>query len=244
MRLTKHVYLAGSGNLGLNLTNAYDCNIYLLDAGTSLVLIDCGAGLEMEKLFQEIRRDGFDPADITHIVVTHAHADHAGGAAKLKAHTGAQVLCLPQTASILESGDEDAIHLPECRKVGMYPQDYRFHACAPVTAVHDRQQLQIGNISLEIIHTPGHSSDMISCYVAEWRALFCSDLLFAGGRIAMQVSPQFSLFALSQSVARLTSYDVELLFPGHLAPVLSEGGQLIHQVHETFKALKVPPNIV
>jgi len=244
MKLTERVYLVGSGNLGMNLTNAYDCNVYLLDAGSGLLLVDCGAGLEMARILEEIRRDGMDPKNISHIIVTHAHADHAGGAAGLKRYTDAKVICSPRTAAILETGDEEAIHLPECRKIGMYPRDYRFESCSPSIAAENGEIFEIGDISMEIVFAPGHSADMICCYVKQWKSLFCGDLLFAGGRIAMQTSPDFSFFELSQSVRKLSGYDVESLFPGHLAPVICGGAQVIEKVKETFDAMRIPPNIV
>src|SRR5690606_23889193 len=107
-------------------------------------------------------------------VVTHAHADHAGGAAELKQYTDAEVICSTQTAPILEAGDEEAIYLPECRQIGMYPHDYRFKKCTPTIAAQNGQIFEIGNLSIEIIFAPGHSADMICCYVKPWKAMFCS----------------------------------------------------------------------
>ncbi len=244
MKLGERICLVGSGALGMNLTNEYDCNVYLLDTGDGFVLVDCGSGLESERILGEIRRDGIDPAGITHIVVTHAHADHAGGAAGLSRSTGAAIVCSPQTAAILGSGDEAAIYLPESRRAGLYPEDYRLESCVPTLTVSHLEEMKAGEITLQFISAPGHSDDMICCYVKQWQALFCSDLVFHGGRIAMLPTPEFSLYRLSQSVRILAEYAIEGLYPGHLSPVRTGGDQVVRKVNATFESLRIPPNIV
>ncbi|NHN32756.1 MBL fold metallo-hydrolase [Paenibacillus agricola] len=244
MRLTDQLYLIGSGALGSSLTDIYDCNVYLIDTGGSVLLIDSGAGIRPELITAEMKKDGFEPERISHLIVTHAHADHSGGAAALQRMTGARIICSTATAYIMQSGDEAAVSLPQARRVGMYPPDYKLNAFHPSIEVHHGNKLQVGNLTFEIIETPGHSADMISCYIPELKVMFCSDVLFEGGKIAMQVAPDFSMFELANSVRVLSGYEVEQLLPGHLSPVMSNGSLLIEQVKHTFDALKIPPNIV
>jgi glyoxylase-like metal-dependent hydrolase (beta-lactamase superfamily II) len=45
MQLTEHVYLVGNGVLGFDMTDAFDCHVYLIDGGSELALIDTGAGI-------------------------------------------------------------------------------------------------------------------------------------------------------------------------------------------------------
>ena len=61
MRLAERIYLVGSGSFGFDLTDPYDCHVYLLDGGTELALIDVGAGMGAEAIVENVRRDGFDP---------------------------------------------------------------------------------------------------------------------------------------------------------------------------------------
>ena len=56
MRLTSRIYLVGSGLYGFGLTNDYDCHVYLVDCGSSAVLVDSGVGLEVDRA-----RDVEDP---------------------------------------------------------------------------------------------------------------------------------------------------------------------------------------
>ena len=101
MRLTRRVHLIGSGATGADLSNPYDCHVYLVDGGGPLALIDAGVGLEPERILANVRAAGFDPAAIETIALTHAHADHGAGAGPLHELTGAEVLALdsPQPGS-------------------------------------------------------------------------------------------------------------------------------------------------
>ena len=92
MRLTPRVHLVGSGATGADLSNSYDCHVYLVDGGGPLALIDAGVGLEPELILANVRAAGFDPAAIETIALTHAHADHGGGAGPLHELTGTEVL--------------------------------------------------------------------------------------------------------------------------------------------------------
>ena len=82
MKLTDDVYLVGGGDYGFNLTHRLDCHTYLIDGGGELALVDAGFGPGTDEILDLIRADGYDPARIGKILVTHYHADHAGGSAR------------------------------------------------------------------------------------------------------------------------------------------------------------------
>ena len=244
MRLTEHVYLVGSGLMGMNQTDPYDCNVYLLNTGDTYVLIDSGAGRNPQAIIDEVVSDGLDPQNIAYIVTTHAHADHSGGAHALQELTGATVLGGRETVRILKANDEEAIQLSKARRDGTYPEDYVWQGCQQAEEITEGESLTVGPFTLEWIHTPGHSFDMVSCYVKELKAMFCADTVFAGGKIAALSTPDFSLPQLAESIATLSRFEVEDLFPGHLDPVLRMGGDAIQTAHRTFLSSNVPASIV
>src|SRR5262249_29829036 len=69
---------------------------------------------------------------ITHVIDTHLHADHRSGARALAALSGAEY-CLHESAGVA----------------------YAF------TALRDRQDIEVGNVHLEVLHTPGHTPESI-----------------------------------------------------------------------------------
>ena len=60
-----------------------DCNVTLVRDGENVILFDVGAGAEFQasagQLWQALDVAGVDPADVTHVVFTHAHPDHLWG---------------------------------------------------------------------------------------------------------------------------------------------------------------------
>lgn len=127
------------------------------------------------------------------IVNTHGHGDHTAGNAELKRLTGAPIY--------LHHGDADR-----------YPGADVF--------LQDEPSLQLGEISLRIIHTPGHTPGGI-CLYAEGN-LFTGDTLFVGdsGRTDL---PGGHRPTLGASIRRLMELpDDTVVWPGHnYGPTLS-----------------------
>ncbi len=78
-------------------------NVYLLDGGPGdRWLIDCGHWTERWQLMRELRASGFQPSELTGVLLTHRHSDHAGNAAYLKREFGLKVLAHRADAEVLE----------------------------------------------------------------------------------------------------------------------------------------------
>jgi len=207
------------------------------------MLVDCGAGMGAEQITANLEDAGFGPGDIDWIVVTHSHADHSGGAAKLRQLLGARIICSPQTARIVRVG-EAAMGLEEARQRGWYPQEYRYAAFEPDAEISGGEQLVLGDLTVEFLETPGHAHDQLSLYCPELQALFCSDVVFAGGRIAVQQAADFSLPSLAESIGKLADLRITGLFPGHWEPLPTDGGETLQAALRTFQAGLVPDSIV
>src|SRR5579875_2234545 len=120
MRIAPGIHLVASGALGVDLTDPLDCNVWLVDSGEGLVLFDAGAGRDIAALLAAVRQDGFDPSRITHLFLTHGHADHSGGAAPLADRLpGLSIHCGAATAALLAQGQEAAISLDLARTAGV-----------------------------------------------------------------------------------------------------------------------------
>ena len=68
------------------------CNSYLLRQGKTAVLIDTGAAESAEQLDALMQESGFDPRQLSAILVTHANRSHAGGASYFRAQYGTPIL--------------------------------------------------------------------------------------------------------------------------------------------------------
>src|SRR5215212_1256855 len=80
-------------------------NAFVIDLGDdSLVLIDAGTPGDTKAILDVIGELGRRSADVRHILVTHCHADHAGGLAELKKATGAPAYMHPADAEMVRVG--------------------------------------------------------------------------------------------------------------------------------------------
>ncbi|MFT9848825.1 MBL fold metallo-hydrolase [Aneurinibacillus sp. REN35] len=246
MKLTKDVYLVGSGGKGIHLTDAFDCHVYVIDGGSELALVDTGAGLGIDQILQNIVEDGFSLERVKYVLLTHGHADHAGGTKKLLEKIDAQVLCSSHTATYLEQGDEEAISLSMAKKAGFYPMDYVFESAPVDRVVKEGDVITVGRHKIEVIETPGHSRDHISFLMntPEKRYLFGGDLIFYEGRVATQCIPDCNVFDLGNSLRKLKEKQIDALLPGHDMFVLNHAQDHITKAIESIERMVIPQSII
>ena len=80
-------------------------NAFVIDLGDDgLVLIDAGTPDDTKAILDVVGELGRRSADVRHILVTHCHADHAGGLAELKKATGAPAYMHPADAEMVRVG--------------------------------------------------------------------------------------------------------------------------------------------
>jgi len=105
---------------------------------------------------------------LNYIINTHGHFDHAGGNNKLKSATKAPILIHKLDAPMLVQLANSASHF------GLSVEN----SPAPDKLLEDDDLISFGNITLKVIHTPGHSPGGISLF--HDGSLFVGDTLFAG----------------------------------------------------------------
>ncbi|WP_028321487.1 MBL fold metallo-hydrolase [Desulfatiglans anilini] len=178
---------------------ANNANTYFID-GSRRILIDPGHDHLFGHVETELERLGITAADIDVILITHGHPDHieavrrfAGGPALIAMHT---------------------VELDFIRRMApRYGQALGVADFAPQILLTEGG-LEIGDLSLEVIHAPGHSPGSIALYWPQKKALFTGDVVFQGG-IGRTDLPAGDGAQLKQSIQRLAQLDVELLLPGH-----------------------------
>ncbi|PYI53957.1 MBL fold metallo-hydrolase [Paenibacillus flagellatus] len=247
MRLTDRVGVVGGGGLGYGLTSLYDCNVYVLDGGGTFALIDAGSGIEPERLLVQLAADGIAPERVALLLLTHGHADHAGGAAALRERLGGgrlEIAAPAATAAMVESADEEATSLAAARAAGTYPDWYRLRPCPVDRIVRPRGTIAVGDLTLAVVGAPGHSSDMVCYYCPELKALFAADAVFEGGRLAVIDTPDFSMDDYRETIEALARLDVGRLFPGHGRALTTGGGEPIAAARERFRQSLPPLSIV
>ncbi|MCC6862721.1 MAG: MBL fold metallo-hydrolase [Bryobacterales bacterium] len=246
MRLTRHVYLAGSGLHGFSLSNDYDCHVYVIDGGSELALIDAGAGLDIDAILANIRFDGLDPARLRYLLLTHAHADHAGGARGWYDRFGVEVAASPEAGRYLRDGDEERISLAVAKQGGFYPASYVFRACPVPHILKENDMFSVGELRLRAIETPGHCSGMLSFLLEEdgRSVLFSGDTVFHDGKWLVSNLWDCDIRQYVRSIEKLAAIPADVLLPGHLSVALKDGARHVRKAWDTLQRLSVPPSIV
>ncbi|MFJ8110797.1 MBL fold metallo-hydrolase [Streptomyces sp. NPDC096132] len=226
MRLTDHITLVASGAAGFDLTDPLDCHVYLVRGSRRTALIDAGAG-----------RSPLTLAQPDHLLLTHGHADHAGGAAGLaERFPGLRVLAGEPAARWIATGDEQGLSVDKGKAAGVYPPDYTFTPCPRVEPVADGEEFDLGGgLVLRAVATPGHA-DGHMCYhlrTPAYRALFSGDCVFTGGRVSLQNLHDCRVPEYAASLTLLASLDVDALFPGHHEISLARAGRHLAAARDT-----------
>ena len=249
MQLTSEVSLVGGGLFGFDLSAPFDCNTYLIDGGDELALIDAGIGGSVgntDRLLENIDDGGFDRTSISRLLLTHYHADHAGGAAEVHEALGVEVHASSLTAQTLETGNEDQISLPAAKAAGLFPEEYSFNACPATGDLEDGTTFSVGNLNVQVIETPGHCDGHVSFLVEgqDFTYLIQGDVVFFGGQIFLQNIPDCSIQKYAASVRKLAGFEFDAFLPGHLGISLANGKRHIDAAAEIFDKLLVPKSIV
>lgn len=145
--------------------------------------------------------------DVKYIVLTHAHFDHAGAVSELKDATGSKVVVhaeeLEVYASIKDQGIMWGFNVPALPE--------------PDIQVNEGDEINIGQSTLAVIHTPGHTPGSM-CLYAEEGIVLTGDTLFAGS-IGRTDFPGGSLKDMRSSFRKLMGLpDETAVFSGHGTP--------------------------
>jgi glyoxylase-like metal-dependent hydrolase (beta-lactamase superfamily II) len=170
-------------------------NTYLLlDEKPSLIDIG-GSGEFIVKALQR----HINPKEIEYVFLTHSHFDHAMAVVDFKKWFNCKVVMHKLEFELLKSG------------YSIF--GYRFYVEPDIT-VDDGDVFELGELKLEVIHTPGHTMGSVCYYEPNKKWLFSGDTVFKYG-FGRYDLPSGNAYELLKSLERLVELDVECLYPGH-----------------------------
>jgi glyoxylase-like metal-dependent hydrolase (beta-lactamase superfamily II) len=199
---------------------------YLVEAAQPAI-VETGPTTSVDETGRGLAALGIGPGDLAHIVVTHIHLDHAGGAGTLASRYPAA------TVWVHERG---APHLAEPDRLvasaaRIYGQDRLlelFGTVDPVPAdrlraVDDGARISLGDRELEVIYTPGHAGHHVALVDDRTRAAFVGDAMgvfLPDVRVLRPATPppEFDLELAVDSVQRILAATPSLVLFSHFGP--------------------------
>ena len=208
----------------------------ILESASGVAIIDPGPSSTLPVLRRALASAGIEPRDVTQLLLTHIHLDHAGASGTLAAENpdlrvyvhalGAPHMMAPEklvaSARRLWGDDTDRLW-GECRPV---PR-------TALVTLAGGEAIQAGGRSLQVAYTPGHASHHVSYFDAASGIAFVGDT--AGVRLGGQTGhyvlpptppPDIDLDAWRDSLTRIEAWRPETLFVTHFGPSAPSGAHL------------------
>lgn len=244
MRITPSIFLVGDTDMGI--TEGGDSHVFLIRGQSGIFLVDAGGGDDnCESLLCSIESEGFNPTDITHVLITHHHRDHACGARALKDLLNCEIWIGENTGRhLLEESTERELGIIYAKEHGMYAKDYEYTHCPVDHGIEDGEEFTVAGINIRAINVTGHSDDSI-CFFMNLdgrKCLFNGDTFFFGGILGLLNYPMSSLEGYHKDMPKLRGLEVDALFPAHGLFCLKNGQDHIERTIKNLDNIFVPYN--
>lgn len=143
-----------------------NCSVLWCDETKQAAVVDPGGDLYMIQSVLDQQK-----LTLVKIILTHGHLDHVAGTMDLANKYKVPVIGPQEEDKFWLDG------LPEaCRMSGFPPAD----AFAPTQWLHEGDTVTIGNVVLNVIHTPGHTPGHVILFEAQSKLAIVGDVLFQG----------------------------------------------------------------
>ena len=178
-----------------------NCYVVADEAANAAVLFDA-PDHTVEPLLEEVERRGWD---LVGLWLTHGHFDHL---ADHKIVTDR----FPKARLLMHELDANKLENP---RSGIFQLPFVIPAREPDELVADGQKLAVGNLLVQVIHTPGHSPGHVMYHFPEQQVLIGGDLIICGA-VGRTDLPDSAPSDLESSIRRVMQLPLETqLLPGH-----------------------------
>lgn len=219
--------------------------VYLIKYSDGAILVESGPGSTLSALQAGLRANGLSASDVTHVLLTHIHLDHAGAAGWL-ARQGAQIYVHPVGAPHMLHPEK---LLASATRIYGDQMQALWGEFLPVPERHlnianDEQEIRIGNLHFLPLNTPGHAEHHYA-YVFE-------DICFSGDVGAVRIPgfsylrlpmppPELDLGKWQESIRRLRETRFSRIAPTHFG-IFDDPewhlGQVMKTLNETERWLE------
>jgi glyoxylase-like metal-dependent hydrolase (beta-lactamase superfamily II) len=212
--------------------------------GDDLAIVETGTSLCAPHVLDGLRRLGIEPSAVRHVLLTHIHMDHAGGAGTLLPYMPEATLYIHSRTAKYLVDPSDLLSSAERALGSLYPLHGTVEPAPPERiAAAEQLQLDLGRgVVVRAIETPGHSPDHIAYFDESSRSLFTGDavgILIPSARYLGPVMPPpaISLDRQRETFDRLLDLPIETLLFTHFGPGSESPRALIERLSEQYERL-------
>lgn len=221
---------------------------YLLETGSAVAVIETGNAASADRIMNVLRFRGRQPEEVSHVIVTHVHLDHAGGAGRLLGKLPQAVLAVhPRGARHMI--DPSRLEASARAVYGDERYEAMYGALVPAPAervqvMEEGDSLQVGQRRLEFMDAPGHARHHFTVWDEETNGWFTGDTFGisyreldtdSGPFIFPTTTPiQFDPEALAASVDRMMERRPDAMYLTHFGRV-RDVQRLAGDMHEGIR---------
>ena len=205
--------------------------VYLLKGNGEYALVGGGTAYIIPDVLEQLKRFEIEEEKIKQIIIQHSHFDHCGMVPFLKK-------CWPQASVTASARAKELLATPKIvesirhlnqmlvaehgREKQSQEMGFDFSGVDVEVVVKDKDIISCGDLSMEVIDVPGHSSCSIAVYVSQEKAMFGSD---AGGipienRIFTAANSNFDKY--QKSLEKMASYEIDIYLAEHFGARLGD----------------------
>jgi glyoxylase-like metal-dependent hydrolase (beta-lactamase superfamily II) len=205
------------------------CNVYILFDEDEWALVDIGYEEDVDEIIELIRQLDFPLAKCKLLIATHADVDHVQGMAKAKQLLRAPVAAHPSAAALLAAGDK----LQTFAEILALGIKLEMPVVETDRQLNEGDVLEIGQLRLEVWHTPGHTKNQLSFRFRD--LLLSGDNIYRDGCVgAIESHHGSDLPDFIKSLERIRDSQAKWLLPSH-GPVFANDKQLLNQTIERLQ---------
>ncbi|AAL80162.1 MBL fold metallo-hydrolase [Pyrococcus furiosus DSM 3638] len=186
-------------------------NVYIIDRGDHLVLIDTGIEGTCEKILSKIKEL---KKPLKTIIITHHHLDHTGSLKCVKDATGAKVVAHEEEVEVIEERTRVKVDVP----------------------VKDGDVIE----GLKVFHMPGHTKGSICLLDEESGALFVGDIMIERDGKLYEVPHRYSEDPMMnrERIKDILNIEFKSIYPAHGEPVLENARKKVKELVEALEREK------
>jgi hydroxyacylglutathione hydrolase len=185
-------------------------NIYLIDGGTDYLILDIGLDDTLDEVIDLLRKMDFPLSKCQMLVATHADADHVQGLARARERLKTKTAAHPRAARLIEAGELVETYASISAQNFQIPMP----PCKIDVKLKDGDVLPVGNLNLQVWHTPGHTPGQLSFKLGS--LLFSGDNIYKDSCVGVIDAHHGSHIPhFIESLNRILQDDASYLLPSH-----------------------------